>query len=153
MLPYVVFLGFAATLLGNVIYIRNTLLGRIRPNRIAQFLWGAAPLIAGLASVSQGVTWAAFPTLSMSFLAFVTFAATFYNPKAYWKLGLFDWICGVLSVFALVLWYLTQNGNIAIVFAILSDAAVTIPVLKKCWTHPDSETWVSYLLGTEYHIQ
>jgi hypothetical protein len=59
------------------------------------------------------------------------FLASFVNKKAYWKLEKFDYICGISSALALLLWWLTKEPAIAIVFAIISDAFAAIPTLIK----------------------
>jgi len=143
-IPFVIFLGFAANFYGNYRYVRGTLRGTTKPNRVSYILYAVAPLIAFAASVYQGATWAAIPTLVMALWSFVILAASFHNPLAYWRLGVFDWLCGALSVLALILWGITNNANVAILFAILSDMAATLPTLKKSWTHPETETAASY---------
>ena len=59
----------------------------------------------------------------------------------------FDIVCGVLSVAGLLLWLVTSEGNIAIVFAILADALAGIPTLIEASTTPQSETPTLFWLG------
>ncbi|HAX90703.1 MAG TPA: hypothetical protein DCY07_00640 [Rhodospirillaceae bacterium] len=146
-LHYLVIIGLIVNLTGSLAYVRDTLLGRSQPNRVTFFLWALAPFIATVAALSQGVTWAALAIFSSGICPFLIFLASLNNRHAKWELGKFDWICGALSVAALVLWGITKNANIAIVFAILSDGAASLPTLKKCWTHPQSETIWAYLTG------
>ncbi|MFA6280317.1 MAG: hypothetical protein WC612_05955 [Bdellovibrionales bacterium] len=138
-----VIIGTIVHLFGSMAYVRDTYLGRSQPNRVSFFLWAFAPFIGVAAALAQGVTWAVFPVFLAGFGPCMIFMASFHNKNAAWKLGKFDWVCGALSLAALVLWAITKNPNIAILFAILSDGAAALPTIKKSWTHPESETiWV-----------
>jgi len=141
-----VLLGVVVFCFGALPYLRDTLAGRTKPNRVSYFLWFLAPFIGVAASVVQGVTWTAVPVFMAGFAPFLIFIASFMTPahQTSWKLGPFDWVCGGLSVVALVLWQITKEPNVAILFAILSDGAASLPTLKKCWTHPDTETVMFY---------
>jgi hypothetical protein len=140
-----VLIGSLVNVLGTLSYVRDTLHGHNKPNRMSFLIWSIAPLIGAVASFAQGVTWAAFPVFFTAFCPFMVFAATFVNPKAYWKLGVFDYSCGAFSILALVLWYLTSIPNIAIIFAILSDALAGLPTLIKAWRFPETESATGYV--------
>jgi hypothetical protein len=84
----------------------------------------------------------------MSGLApFLVFAASFVSTKAHWTLASFDYVCGVLSGLALVLWYVTEDPNVAIAFAIASDGLASIPTLTKAWKHPETEVAWPFMVG------
>ncbi len=146
-MEYLVVLGAFVNLGGASIYVWDTLKGRSQPNRVSFFLWALAPMIAVVAALVQGVTWAVLPGFIAGFGPLLVLLASFRNKNAIWKLGPFDWACGALSLAALLLWLITKNPNIAILFAILSDGAACVPTLKKGWTHPESETIWLYVTG------
>jgi hypothetical protein len=56
-------------------------------------------------------------------------------------------VCGALSAIALVMWWLTKDPNVAIVFAIGSDALASIPTLTKAWANPETESVWPFLIG------
>jgi hypothetical protein len=70
-----------------------------------------------------------------------------FRKNAYWKLSTFDIICGIFSILALVLYALTHNLAISIVFAILSDLLAFIPTFVKGWKFPETETSSVYISG------
>ena len=41
----------------------------------------------------------------------------------------------------------TGDADVAILFAILSDALASVPTLVKGWDHPESESAWTYLVG------
>lgn len=147
MFQYVVFLGAAAGLYGAYDYIRDTIKGETQPNRVTWLMWSVAPIIAAVAALSKGVGWAALPVFMSGFGPFLVFVASWFNRKSYWKLTKFDYLCGLFSVLALVLWAITNEPMIAITFAIISDGFACLPTLIKSWKFPESETISAYVTG------
>lgn len=144
---YLVIFGALVSLFGIFFYIRETIKGKTKPNRITWFMWSVAPFIATAAALSSGVTWAALPVFMSGFSPFLVFLSSFWNPKSYWRLGMFDYLCGLFSILALILWAITQNPTVAIVFAIASDAFAGVPTVVKCWKKPETETWTPFFAG------
>lgn len=111
-------------------------------------MWSIAPLIATGAAFSDGVRLAVLPVFMAGFAPLLVFIASFASKKAYWKLEKFDYICGSLSLLALVLWAITKQPLIAIILAITSDLFAAVPTLIKCWKHPETESIEAYTTGT-----
>lgn len=147
MLEYLVFVGAAISLYGIFFYLRDTLRGQTKPNKITWLMWSVAPLIGTVATLSKGGGWFVLPIFMAGFTPFLVFIASFYNKKAYWELRAFDYLCGVCSVLALILWLITKEPNIAIIFAIISDFFAAIPTLIKCWKYPETESGIAYTTG------
>jgi hypothetical protein len=148
MLEYLVFAAAFGSLVGALAYIRSMFRGATAPNRVTWFMWSVAPFVATAASISNGVGLAVIPVFMSGFSPFLIFTASFFTKKASWKLGSFDYVCGVLSGLAIVLWYLTSNPEVAIVFAIISDAVAAVPTLLKSLCSPRTESVWPYLIGT-----
>ena len=144
LLGFVFLLQFA----GELVYVRNTFLGKSQPNRITFFLWAFIPAIALAAGISVGETWALLPVFMVGFGPFLILIASFFNSKAYWKLGYFDYFSGLLAVLAIVLWVLTKDPATAVLFSILADGFAALPTLKKSWQHPETETGLAYGLAS-----
>ena len=142
-----VLLGALLVSLGGISYLVDTLQGRNQPNKVTWLLWGVAPLVAFAAQLSKGVGIEAVATFAVGFVPVAIFAASFVNAQAQWRIGRFDVVCGVLSVAGLMLWLVTSEGNIAIVFAIVADALAGIPTVIKAWKAPESESPTLFWLG------
>ncbi len=147
MMEFLVFVAALATLIATFFYIRSMFRGYAKPNRVSWLMWSIAPFIATAAAISSGVTWAAFPVFMSGFSPFVIFVASFILKKASWKLTTFDYICGVLSALALIFWYITKDPDVAIIFAISSDALASVPTLTKAWKYPETEVAWPFLVG------
>lgn len=141
-------IGALINVAGSAVYIADTLRGRNKPNRMTFLMWSIAPIIGAAASFAQGVTWAVVPVLMAGLCPFAVFLASFVNHHAYWKLERFDYACGAFSALALILWWLTSEPMIALVFAILADAVAGYPTLIKAWKFPETETAIGYAAAT-----
>lgn len=134
-----VIVGALFNIAGSGTYAYNTLRGRTKPNRVTWFLWALAPLIAVSAQWLEGVTWAALMTFMVGFGPLLIFMSSFVNHKAFWKITKLDIVCGSISLLALVLWLVTGEGLVAIVFSILADLIAGIPTIVKAFNEPETE--------------
>jgi hypothetical protein len=146
-LQYLVFVGVFIHLLGISDYIKDTIKGKTKPNRITWLLWSIAPLIGAFASIANGFSLALIPVFSLGLAPFLVFIASFSNKNAYWELKKLDYICGLFAVLALLLWAITNNPMTAVIFAIFSDIFAGIPTLIKIWKFPQTETLTPYTTG------
>lgn len=135
-----VFVGIAINAIGLLSYLVDTLKGKIQPNRVSFALWSLAPIVAFFAQIKQGVGIQSLMTLSVGLFPIIIFIGTFVNKKAYWKLTKFDLSCGALSILGLVLWQVTQVGNIAIFFSMMADGLAYIPTIVKAYKFPETES-------------
>lgn len=147
MWQYAVIIGAIVQLSGIVFYIKETIKGNTKPNRVSWLMWSIAPLIGTAAALSSSVSWAALPVFISGFGPFLVFLFSFSNKKSYWHLGIFDYFCGFFSLLALIFWLITKDPTMAIVLAIISDGLATIPTLLKSWRHPETESSSSYATG------
>lgn len=135
---------------GSIAYLIDTIKGKVKPNRVSFLLWSIAPIIAFAAQMDKGVGIESLMTLSVGILPLMTFAGSFMNKKAEWKLTQFDLICGFLSVVGLIFWFITQEGNIAIIFSIVADGLAAIPTMVKAYKYPETELawpWLATSVG------
>lgn len=142
-----VILGVVIQFIGGVSYITDTIKGKIQPNKVSWLLWSIAPLVAFAAEISQGVGIQSFATFITGFVPLLVFAASFVNKKAQWKINKFDLACGTLSFAGIILWYITEVGNVAIVFSMLADGLAAAPTIIKSYHEPETENDIVYLLG------
>ncbi len=139
-----IILAILFNLTGSLSYVRSTLAGRTKPNRVTWFLWMVVPLITFAAQIGEGVGPEAAVTFMAGFGPTLVFFASFVNKRAYWKLSLLDIVCGVLSVLAVILWLITGDGLIAIALGVLADLLAAIPTLIKAYTNPETENATAF---------
>ena len=140
-----IYLGTAIGALGTAVYLRDTLRGTTKPNRVTWLLWAVAPLLAAAVEFDEGVGLRALPTFMIGFMPLLVFAASFANRSSVWAIRRFDYACGAVSVVGTVVWLVTRNGVLAISAAIVADFMAGIPTVRKSWTHPETETVHTYV--------
>ena len=149
MLTFPQFLVIVSALLllwGGYRYFRDTLRGDAKPNKVSWFLWALAPLVSlGAAFSVDADIWASVRVLVGGVVPGVIFLGSFFNRKSYWILTRFDWICGGLSLTALLFWQLASSPLIAVLLAAAANTFALIPTFIKAWNFPETETRLIYI--------
>ncbi|MDR0297224.1 MAG: hypothetical protein LBI11_01000 [Streptococcaceae bacterium] len=148
-MKYLVLLGAAISLFSACQYAILTVRGRVMPNRVTWFLWSLAPIVASVAAISSGVTWAALPVFMAGFSPFIIFLASFSGAqrKNHWKITRFDWICGAASLLAFFVFLSTKDAILAIWLSMAADFLAAVPTFRKAWKFPETESAVPFTLG------
>ena len=112
-------------------------------------MWALAPMVAFAAQLSEGVGLQSLVTFAAGFTPLMVLIASFMNRKSVWVITKFDIYCGVLSLSGLLLWFVTREGSIAILFAIIADGLAAAPTIVKSWKHPEYRKFDSLLNGRD----
>jgi hypothetical protein len=149
MIPeYFAYLSLLFGFIGTFVYIRDTIYGKTRPNRISWLFWSIAPLVGIYISYKSGIEIPLLiSTFTAGFFPFIIFISSFLNKNSYWKINKFDILCGLLSFIAIIIWVTTKDGAISLVFAILADLFASIPTIVKSWNNSDTENITPYSFG------
>ncbi len=143
---FLVILSSLIIILGISAYIRDTISGRTKPNRVSWLLWGVLPIIATFAALDANADfWATIRVFLAGFLPLLVFLASFLNKNSYWKLTKFDLICGIFAVLAMTVWLIVDSPRLAILLSIIGEVFATLPTIRKAWKFPDSETGITYV--------
>ena len=130
--------------MGGLYYLFDTIAGRAQPNRITWLLWGIFPLDIFVAQRAQGVGALSRPSFVAGLTPLLVVAASFFNPKAYGKTEPRDYYLMAAAIVGIILWAITDNPNVALLFSLLADVLAGIPTLIKSYRHPESESWIGY---------
>ncbi len=148
MLPsYIIYITVLTSVVGYFFYFRDIFLGKTKPNLVSWFLWLLGPFLGVFFQLKAGAGLSVIPVFLAGFGPLLVVLFSIFRKNTYWKLNTFDVICGVFSILALVLYVLTHNLAVAIIFAILSDFFAFIPTFQKGWKFPETETASVYLVG------
>lgn len=138
-----VFLAFVLSMVGAVVYIKGILKGQVRPNVVTWGLWATAPLLAFAAQIDEDAGLRAVHTFSTALGPMLIIIAALIKRNAFAKIKRTDYVFGLLSVAGLVLWQITGEGFIAIMFAIAADGFAALPTVLKLYKEPETENgWI-----------
>lgn len=130
--------------LGGLYYLWETLAGKVQPNRVTWLLWGVFPLVIFAAQRAQGVEALSWASFAAGFTPLLVVAASFFNPKAYWRTEPRDLALMAAAVAGIVLWAVTRRPNLGLLFSLLADLLAGLPTLIKAARHPESESGAAY---------
>jgi membrane-associated HD superfamily phosphohydrolase len=148
MIEWLPYLGLVLGIVAALPYDRDMFRGTTKPNQITAGLWAFESGIALVAAWSEGAWLTNLPVIGAFLCPLTGFILALTLKQAQWKLTPFDWLCGAMSITALLAWWVTNNANWAIFFAIMADVMAAIPTIKKSIIQPESETRISYLIGS-----
>ncbi|MBT3430170.1 MAG: hypothetical protein HN428_07070 [Proteobacteria bacterium] len=133
---------------GGYDYLRDTLAGKTKPNRVSWSLWALAPLISlGAAFDADADVWASIRVLVGGIVPAVIFLASFINKNSYWRLGRFDWFCGGLSLVALFFWQFADSPLVAVLLATTANTFASVPTFIKAWNYPETESRLIFIMS------
>jgi len=133
--------------LGGFYYLYATITGHAQPNRVTWLLWGTFPMIIFVAQRVQGVEGQSWVSLVAGSTPLLIVAASVVNKRAYWKTEPRDYALMAAAILGIVLWAVTDNPNLALLFALLADVLAAVPTLIKAYTNPASESWPAYAIS------
>jgi len=149
MIPeYFAVVGAIIGSLGGFYYLYETIIGSAKPNRVTWLLWGLFPMIIFAAQRAQGVQGLSWASFAAGFTPFLILLASFLNKKAYWKTEPRDYYLMMAAVGGIILWALTDNPNLAILFSLLADFLAGLPTVLKAYRYPQTESWIAYAIST-----
>lgn len=120
-------------------YIRDIYKGKTKPDRVTWFVWALVIGIGTVAAFQAHEYKTAYYTLGGTIAAFFIFGLSLkYGVHKY---GWFDKTCLVLALLSLVVWQVTNNPEVAVAFAILTDFLAALPTIRHAWLRPKEETW------------
>jgi hypothetical protein len=148
----IIFVGVLINLFCSFWYIKNVLKGGTKPNLISWFVWALAPFVGYFLQIKAGAGISTLPVFMAGFGPFLVIIFSLFKKNAFWKIQSFDLLCGFFSVIALLIYIITNNLGISIIFAILSDLLAYIPTFIKSWKYPETETSSIYIGGIASNI-
>ena len=136
---------FAVIGYGN--YIIDTYKGKTKPNRVSWSLWSLAALVTLYSQHELGGGIQLLYTGLQFVLPFTIVLVSFKDKKSYWRLTRYDFLCGVTSFVGIIFLLFVNQPLVALWLGIFSDFFASIPTLIKCYTHPQTESWKTYVLA------
>jgi hypothetical protein len=141
-----VYVAVSLRLAGGLAYVYDIAKKGAKPNPITWFTWSLAGLITFAAQLAEGVGISALATLAIGVSPLVIFSAAMIKGRDASSFSPVNLICGLLAILGIMLWAITDNPNLAIIFSIIGDIFGGIPTITKVFRRPTSEPKKPYLL-------
>jgi hypothetical protein len=142
-----IFVAAGLRLSGAAAYVYDIFTKGARPNPITWFAWSLAGLTTFAAQMAEGVGLPALATLAVGISPLAIFVATLMRGRDGSSFTPANILCGLLAITGIILWVITDDPILAIVFGILGDIFGGIPTITKAFKRPRSEPKKPYILS------
>jgi len=148
MLPeWFVSIAIAIRIIGGLSYFHGVFKGRAKPNPITWFIWSATAMVAFAAQLDEHIGVQAWVTFSLGVTPLLVCIVSLFKNRSEPHFTPFNMSCGVLAIIGIILWQVTDNALLAIVFSIFADTAGSIPTVIKAFKNPASEYAPAYSMS------
>lgn len=131
--------------IGPITYIISILRGISKPQRMTRFILFFVMTLNFISIISANGNLGA-----KVFAGIVCFQAIIIFVLSLWRgmggANRFDYFCLVIAALGLVIWKLTGNPVMGIIFSIIADFFAYLPAFVKTWHHPETESVWYYIL-------
>jgi hypothetical protein len=149
MLPEnIIYIGIAINFFSCIWYVKSVIYGNTKPNLVSWLIWSCAPFIAFFLQLKAGAGLSSSGVFLSGFGPLLVVICSLFKKNAFWKVQPLDLLCGFFSITALIIYIITSNLWMSIIFAVLSDSLGYIPTLIKTWKYPETENSSTYVGGT-----
>ena len=140
--------GYFSALLSIIMiapYIRDIFRLETKPERGSWFIWTVLGFIAFFSQLAKGATDSLWLTAGQTAAVFIIFLLSF--KYGHGGLEKRDLRALIGSGIGLILWYITREAAIALIFVILVDGIGTLLTLLKAYEDPGSETLSTWAIS------
>lgn len=139
-------LSVAAMLAARLTYFTSIWRGKTRPHAFSWFIWGVISSIGFAAQFAEGAgagSWArGFGAVTCFLLVGISLLHGERN------ITRADWMTLLVALLAIPLWVFTKTPVWSVVLVCLIDTVGYLPTVRKSWTKPQSESALSYSIGS-----
>jgi hypothetical protein len=143
------YIGIASALvfvMGDIPYLLDTFKGKTQPHRVT---WGVLALLNAIGFANQyaiGANNSLWLFGAGTLLTGLIFIESIHNGAG--GRTNTDMICLVIGLAGIILWLIFKSPLYSVFSNIIADIAALWPTYKKARLHPESETRISWLVGT-----
>lgn len=138
-------LGGLLSLGANVPYILDTVKGRTKPHRVTWGIFFLLNVIFLANQLAAGATSSIWLVVAFTISTFTVFLLSIKRGTG--GTSKLDIVILAGAILGLIVWQLMHSPVPSIIANLVVAAIASIPTYKKAWTHPHTETKISYSLG------
>ncbi|MDH4330405.1 MAG: hypothetical protein OEV93_02540 [Candidatus Moranbacteria bacterium] len=121
-------------------YIRDIKNKKIRPHILSWTGWGFVTGLGAVAMLSEMFTWGVAIVVANTVACFLIAIYAKIKKVGVLESSAYDFSLFALGIIGLILWQVTDNPDLAVIFAILADFSFGLPMLIKIHKDPCSES-------------
>jgi len=138
------------SIISYIPYIRDIRFGKTRPHIISWSLWTIMTVIGVMAQISDNAGAAVWVGIVTIFICVYIIFLSIKNVDI--TINKIDIFSLVISLVALLSWYITDTPMYAVTLIVVADFAAFTPTLMKSYFKPYEETLSLYILSAVKHV-
>jgi len=135
-------LAVGVSFAGYIPYLRDVFLRKTKPHSFSWLAWGIIEFIVFFAQLAKGGGSGAWITGSSAGVCLFIAGIAFFRGDT--QINKLDYASLGGSLLGIVLWRLTSNPLLAVIFVSIADFLAFIPTFRKSYHHPEQETVTEY---------
>lgn len=139
-------LSVAAMLAARATYFTSIWRGKTRPHAFSWFIWGVISSIGFAAQFAEGAGAGSWARGFGAVTCFMLVGISLFRGER--NITRADWMTLCVALLAIPLWVLTKTPVWSVVLVCLIDTVGYLPTVRKSWTKPQSESALSYSIGS-----
>lgn len=145
MTTFLIVLSSVITVTAAIPYIVEILRGKAKPRVASWLTWAVLTGIACAAAFVDGqVPTGVLLLIATIGTALIAILGLKYGDHHFEKL---DWWCLAGAGVGLLLWWIFNSPEVAVIAAVTIDLIGAIPTFKHSWLKPHEETWITFALS------
>jgi hypothetical protein len=140
------FLSVAAMIAARLTYFQSIWQGKTQPHAFSWLIWGVISSIGFAAQFAEGAGAGSWARGFGALTCFVLVGISLFRGEKNITRG--DWITLIVALSAIPLWILTKTPLWSVILVCVIDTVGYLPTIRKSWTKPQSESALSYCLGS-----
>lgn len=148
-IQYKLILGYIAillTFLSYIPYLKNIFQGKTKPHIFSWLVWTLITATAFAAQIVKGAGAGAWATGATTIICLIILIFSLFKGEK--NLALFDWVGLVMSLAALISWWITRQPILAIFLVTIADAISSSLTFRKGFYKPFEETASTFALNS-----
>ncbi len=141
------FISTTIYLSGAFFYWRDTYRKRTLPHPFSNIIWLILVGFNFFVLLNQREYYSLIPLIPLIFSICVFGIGYGLRGIRKIRINWFDYLCFSLAIVMLLYWYLSRNVLNTVIFTCIIDVITFLPVIKKSWLLPWTETCVSWFTG------
>jgi len=146
MLEFLGLLSGAIFIIADLPYIRDILRGKTKPHRTSWFLYFVINAVNVANQAASGATHSLWLPIAATIITFVIFILSI--SRGVGGFSRLDIICLLGAIGGLLLWAIFKTPVASTISNITAASLAVIPTIKKSYTHPHTETAITYLIAS-----
>lgn len=132
-------------IIGGLPYLYDIHRQKIRPHILSWLGWSFITALGAFAVLADGGGWVVAMLFANTVLCLLMAGYSIFKKVGVWSASIYDFLFFGVGLLGLILWQVSGEPIVAIIFAVIADFCFGVPTIIKTYKNPQSETYFAWL--------